>query len=133
MVPLRATLGVDAEQGPHLLAKLVRIEGLGDVVDGARRIAAHRERPVGVVRGEEHDRDRREPIVLTHVCRHFEAVHRRHLHVEQHQGDALRRRVEDLERLGARARTKQVDLERLQHRVEGDEVRVDVVDEQHGR
>ena len=70
----------------HRLGKARLVDGLEEVVDGARLECPDR---VLVIGGDEHDHWQR---LLRQVRQHLEARHARHLDVEEHQ---IRRRVLD--------------------------------------
>ena len=108
-----------------------RVERLHQVVDRARAVAA--EHVLGVLRdrGQEEDRDVPRPLALLDQLRGLEAVHARHLDVEQDRRELL---VEQApQRLLARGGPDEVGLERLQDRLQGEQVLRPVVDEQQLR
>lgn len=85
---------------------------------------------LGVVGGEEDDRDLRRPLPLLDAGRRLEPVHAGHLHVEEDEGHLLHEEV--LERLLPGAGPQDGVAERLEHRLQGDQVLGPVVhDEDH--
>ena len=108
-----------------------RVERLHQVVDGARAVAA--EDVLGVLRDRRQEEDRHvpRPLPLLDQLRGLEAVHARHLDVEQDRRELL---VEQApQRLLARRGADEVGVERLQDRLQGEQVLRPVVDEQQLR
>jgi hypothetical protein len=85
---------------------------------------------VGADRGQEDDRRARAALAPADVLRRLEAVHARHLNVEQHDGEVLVQ--QRAQRLLARARRDQAHVERLEHGGQREQVLRPVVDEQDG-
>jgi hypothetical protein len=65
------------------------VERLGDVVDGAEAVTAQAVHVVGVRGGDEDDRRRARAFLAGEQRRGLEAVHVRHLHVEQDQRELV--------------------------------------------
>ena len=121
-------LAEEVREGLDACAQDVRVVRLGDVVGGAAGVALARVPLVAMNRRQEDDRhlapDGRGPDAGGDL----EAVHLRHLHVEEDRGERpLDRPVEGL---AARARQDELEPQRPQDGLEGDEVRRRVVDEQ---
>ena len=106
------------------------IEGLHQVVDRAALVAGEHVRGVAVDRRDEDDGDVRGARVTFHQRRGLEAVHARHLHVQQHERELLGEQA--AEGFRARHRRHRADAEWRQCSLECDEVRRAVVHEQHG-
>ncbi len=100
----RATLALELREHGDLRAQHRRIERLEDVVHAA-----------GLVPAQD-------------VLDVLAAVHPRHLHVEQDNGEVVEEQL--AQRLLARARGDQVDAERREHGLERQEILLAVVDEQ---
>ena len=126
-----AALALEVAEDADLRAQHVRLEGLEHVVDGARLVAAGDLGDVGAHRGQEDDRRGAAALAPADELRGLEAVHARHLHVEQDDGEVLLQ--QRLERLLARPGRAQAHLQRLEHRREREQVLRPVVDEQDAR
>ena len=126
-----AALALEVAEDADLRAQHVGLEGLEHVVDGARLVAAGDLGDVGAHRGQEDDRRRAAALAPADELRGLEAVHARHLHVEQDDGEVLLQ--QRLERLLARPGRAQAHLQRLEHRREREQVLRPVVDEQDAR
>ena len=126
-----AALALEVAEDADLRAQHVRLEGLEDVVDGARLVAAGHLGDVRAHRGQEDDRRRAAALAPADELRGLEAVHARHLDVEQDDGEVLLQ--QRLERLLARPCGPQADLQRLEHRRQREQVLRAVVDEQDAR
>ena len=123
---LALELGEDGDLG----AQHDGLEGLEHVVHGAGLVAAQHVGHVGADRGQEDDRRARAAFAPADVLRRLEAVHARHLDVEQHDGEIL---VEQrAQRLLARARRHEPHIERFEHGGQREQVLGPVVDEQDG-
>ena len=108
-----------------------RVERLGQVVDGARRVAAEGVLRLPVDGGQEDDRDVLGPLPALDVRRGLEAVHARHLHVEQDHRVVVGE--QRLQRLLAGGRADQGLAEGDEDRLEREQVLRPVVDEQDPR
>ena len=84
-----ARLGVELEEDADLGAQDGRVVRLEDVVDGAGRVAAEDVVALLADRGHEDDRHRARALAALDQLGGLEAVHARHLHVEQHDGEVL--------------------------------------------
>jgi hypothetical protein len=124
-------LALEIAEDADLRAQDVGLERLEDVVDGASLVALGHLADVGAHRGEEDDGRRAAALAPADVARGLEAVHTRHLHVEQNDGEVLLE--QRLERLLARPRHAQAHAQRLEHRLERQQVLPPVVDEQDAR
>ena len=108
--------------------RIVRVERLHQVVDGAGVVAA--EDVLGVLRdrGQEDDRDVARPLALLDQLGRLEAVEPRHLDVEQDHRELV---VEEVaQRLLAGLGADELLPERLEDRLEREQVLGPVVDEQ---
>jgi hypothetical protein len=76
-------LGVKLDEDRHLVADDLRIDRLQQVIDRARLIPAELAAFVGGHGGEEDDRHPARALCAAHQLGQLEAVHARHLHVEQ--------------------------------------------------
>jgi len=79
-------VGVERERVLDAALDDERVEGTADVVGNAETVAAL-DGLVVVGGGDHDDRDLVDPAELVHVLEHGEAVHLRHIDVEQHQVD----------------------------------------------
>jgi len=107
----------------------LEINSVGSSADRARYNDVLREALVPVNRGQEDDRQLLRHLRRSEPPRDLEAVHLRHLHVEEDHRERLGRHA--LERLLARRRLDHAHAERLEDRAERDQVRRRVVDDQH--
>ena len=126
-----AALALEVAEDADLRAQHVGLEGLEHVVDGARLVAARDLGDVGAHRGQEDDRRRAAALAPADELRRLEAVHARHLDVEQDDGEVLLE--QRLERLLARPGRAQAHVQGLEHRREREQVLRPVVDEQDAR
>jgi hypothetical protein len=112
-----------------LRAEDVGVERLDQVVDRAVRVAAEDVDSVAVHRGDEDDRDVAAARVLLDEAGGLEAVHVRHLHVQQDEGELA---VKDLaQRLDARSGHDQLVAQRRQDRFQRHQVGRVIVDDQN--
>jgi hypothetical protein len=107
------------------------IEGLDDVVDGAGLVAAEDVLGRGREAGQEDDRDRPVLLLPADRRRRLEAVHARHLHVEQDDRELFRLQAAD--RLLARGSGNHPRAERLEEQLERTQAVGVVVDDQNAR
>jgi hypothetical protein len=131
LLPELAVLPVQLDEHPDLGPQHPRVERLGQVVDGTRRVAAERVLRLPVDRGQEDDRDVLGPLPALDVRRGLEPVHARHLHVEQ--DDRVVVGKQRLESLLAGGRADQRLAEGDEDRLEREQVLRPVVDEQDPR
>ena len=118
----------EVDEDRDLRAEDVRVEGLEDVVDGAGRIAAEDVPLVLRDRRQEDDRDRRRARAALDQLGRLEAVHVRHLDVEQ---DAREVAVEQLAQRGLSGlHGDELLVERLERRLERQQVLGAIVDEE---
>ena len=79
--------------------------------------------------GDEDDRDVPRALAAAHQLGQLEAVHVRHLHVEQGQRDVVHQ--QQLQRLGAGARASSISTSSpAQQRREREQVLLEIIDEQ---
>ena len=124
--PRRLLVQVDEDR--HLRPQHLGVERLEHVVDGADRVAAEDLLLLLVDRGQEDDRD---VLGLRPLLDHLgglEAVHVRHLDVEQDHREVVMQ--QPLERLLAGPRLDHVDRQRVEHRAQRQQVLRLVVDDQ---
>ena len=88
-----ALFDVQVDEHAHLGTQDGRVERLHQVVDAAALVSREHVRGVALDRRDEDDRDVRGARVALHQRRGLEAVHARHLHVQQHQRELVREQV----------------------------------------
>ena len=118
----------ELDEDGDLGAEDQRVERLHQVVDGAGAVAA--EDVLGVLRdrGQEEDRDVLRPLPLLDQLGGLEAVHPRHLDVEQDRRELVVQQPP--QRLLARRGADEIGVERLEDRLEREQVLGPVVDQQ---
>ena len=121
----------EVDEHGHLRPQDVRVEGLHQIVDGSGSVAL--EDVLGVLRdrGQEDDRNVPRPLALLDQLGGLEAVHARHLHVEQDRGEFIVQQV--AQRLFARLDTDELLAQRLEDRLEREEVLRPIVDQEQLR
>jgi hypothetical protein len=113
-------LDMQRDEGVHLPAQHVRVEGLHHVVRRAHLVALHQVRLVAAVRGEEDDGRVARALPLADEARRLEAVQFRHLHVQQDEREVLPQ--QPAQRLRPGRRLHQPLAERLQDCLQGKQV-----------
>ena len=126
--PAGLTLPMQLEEHVGLAPQDVRLDRLVEEVDRAGLVALEHAVLVARAGGDEDDRHVARALAAAHQLGQLEAVHLRHLHVEQRQRDVVHE--QQLERLGARARLQQLDVVAAQQRRQREQVLLEVVDEQ---
>jgi len=121
-------LAIEIDEDADLRAQDIGLERLEHVVHRADRVALEDVRLLLADRGQEDDRDVARPLTGLDQARRVEAVHARHLDVEQDDRELTRQQV--LERLFARIGADQRLRERLEDRFERQQVLRAIVDEQ---
>ncbi len=123
-----AALAVQLDQHRDLAAQDLRHHRDGNVVDRADLVALEAVELADVHAGDEDDRCLLEARVIVNQPRRLEAVHVRHAHIQQHDGEL--RPHELLERFDAGAGPDEVLPELAQHRLVGEQPSRLVVDQQ---
>jgi hypothetical protein len=134
----------DRRVPPHLFARLVQlekdhdlrpervgVEGLRDEVDRPELVGALDAARGGGAGGDEEHGRLRPPLARAQPGERLEPVDAGHLHVEHDEGELVGR--EPRQRLFARRRVHDAGLERREQRLEREQVRRLVVDEQGAR
>jgi hypothetical protein len=123
-----AAVAVEVGEDLHLGPQHQRVEGLEQVVDGARLVAGEDLGQVALGRGQEDDRDVARPLTGLDQLGGLDAVHARHLDVEQDHREVADEHL--AQRLLAGVGLDDVDAQRLQDGLQRDAVLAPVVDEQ---
>ena len=124
---LAATL-MKLDQHCDLAAQDLRYDRYGDVVDCAELVALQPVELADVHGGDEDDRRQLQSRMLPHQARHLEAVHFRHVHIQQDRCELLFE--QPFQRLRARERPDALNAQAVQDRLVGQESRRLVVHEQ---
>src|SRR5438128_1373643 len=114
-----------------LRSKHVRIERLEHVVNGAHRVALEYVRLLLVDGAQEDDRYRARSLTRLDDLGHLEAVHARHLYVEQNRGEVQNQYL--LESFGSRVGANENLPQRLEDRFQREKILCTIVDEEDVR
>jgi hypothetical protein len=115
-----ALLDVEVDEHADLGAQDLRLERFEDVVDRAHRVALKDVFLLLADRGEEDDRNVLERLARLDQLRRLEAVHARHLHVEQNDGEVPLEQA--TQRLLARRGADDALSQRLENRLEREKI-----------
>jgi hypothetical protein len=126
-----AAMALELGEHRYLGAQHHRVERLQHVVDRARLVAAQDLRHVGADGRQEDDRRPRAALAPADVLGRLEAVHPRHLDVEQDDGEVLAE--QRAQRLLAAVGGHEAHLERLEDGGQREQVLGPVVDQQDAR
>ncbi len=122
---------IQHDEGIGLVPQNVRVDRLEQKVHRARLVTAKHSIRFAGARGQENDRNVFGTLRAAHEFGELEAVHLRHLHIDERQRELVLQ--DQLNALVARACGDDVRIVPTQQRFERDQVLLDVVDHQNAR